>query len=69
MDSTKQKPSDDSGTPSISCSTKTSDEVKKMSTRQYATVIILCYVNLLKYIDRFTIAGKISSIVIIFVAL
>ncbi|XP_032786520.2 protein spinster homolog 1 isoform X2 [Daphnia magna] len=62
LDSTKQKPSDDSGTPSISCPTKTSDEVKKMSTRQYATVIILCYVNLLKYIDRFTIAGILPEV-------
>ncbi|KAK4005358.1 hypothetical protein OUZ56_007071 [Daphnia magna] len=62
LDSTKQKPSDDSGTPSISCPTKTSDEVKKMSTRQNATVIILCGFNLLKYIDRFTIAGILPEI-------
>ena len=30
----------------------------RISTGQWITVIILCYVNLINYMDRFTIAGK-----------
>lgn len=29
-----------------------------MSMREWLTIIILCYVNLINYMDRFTIAGK-----------
>lgn len=28
--------------------------------REWFTVFVLCYVNLINYMDRFTIAGKIS---------
>lgn len=38
-------------------STSSIEEVKQMTRRQKVTVIILCFVNLLKYMDRFTIAG------------
>lgn len=33
-------------------------EIKPMTRRQIATVLILCFVNLLKYTDRFAIAGN-----------
>lgn len=46
----------------LSSSTTSIPEVKQMTKRQLATVITLCFVNLLKYMDRFTIAGKIYSI-------
>lgn len=29
----------------------------KITKRQMATVVILCYVNLINYMDRFTVAG------------
>jgi hypothetical protein len=29
-----------------------------ISVREWLTIIILCYVNLINYMDRFTIAGK-----------
>jgi hypothetical protein len=61
---TKDKPEDQiscepSSSSSItSSSIATAEEVKQiMSRRQLATVLILCFVNLLKYMDRFTIAG------------
>jgi hypothetical protein len=60
---TKDKPEDQiSCEPSSSSSTTsssiaTAEEAKQMSRRQLATVLILCFVNLLKYMDRFTIAG------------
>lgn len=45
----------------INSSSATSiQEVKRMTKRQLATVITLCFVNLLKYMDRFTIAGIVS---------
>ncbi|XP_057372296.1 protein spinster homolog 3-like [Daphnia carinata] len=62
LDSAKQMPSNDGGTSLMFGSLKTHEEVKKMSSRQYATVIILCYVNLLKYIDRFTVAGILPEV-------
>ena len=56
---TKEMPKESSGSSSSSMtsSTTTIEEVKQMSRRQLATVLILCFVNLLKYMDRFTIAG------------
>lgn len=58
----QEKPEDSSSEPSSSSSitsstTTIAEEVKQMSRRQLATVLILCFVNLLKYMDRFTIAG------------
>jgi hypothetical protein len=57
---TKEMPkngSDDEPSSSMTSSTTTIEEVKQMSKRQITTVLILCFVNLLKYMDRFTIAG------------
>ncbi|KAI9560814.1 hypothetical protein GHT06_011766 [Daphnia sinensis] len=47
---------------STSSSATSIEEVKQMTKRQYITVIILCFVNLLKYMDRFTIAGILPEI-------
>ncbi|XP_046461983.1 protein spinster homolog 1-like [Daphnia pulex] len=65
---TKDKPEDQiscepSSSSSITSSSITTvEEVKQMSRRQLATVLILCFVNLLKYMDRFTIAGILPEI-------
>lgn len=32
--------------------------LKDVSLRQWVTIAILCFVNLINYMDRFTIAGK-----------
>lgn len=53
----KDSSSDDEPSSSMTSSTTTIEEVKQMSKRQITTVLILCFVNLLKYMDRFTIAG------------
>lgn len=34
-----------------------SKQSKKLSSRERATLLTLCFINLLKYMDRFTIAG------------
>lgn len=34
------------------------DEPKEVTTSQWITVFILCFVNLINYMDRYTIAGK-----------
>uniref|UniRef100_A0A0P6F5L0 Integral membrane efflux protein efpa n=2 Tax=Daphnia magna TaxID=35525 RepID=A0A0P6F5L0_9CRUS len=47
---------------SMTSSATSIEEVKQMTKRQYMTVIILCFVNLLKYMDRFTIAGILPEI-------
>lgn len=46
-----------SSTRSSSVTTVVIEDVKPLTRRQFATVIILCFINLLKYMDRFTIAG------------
>lgn len=40
-----------------SISTTVVEPAKQMTSRQKATVLVLCFINLLKYMDRFTIAG------------
>lgn len=59
VDGEMTKPTDSNGSSSsVTPSTTTSiHEVNTMTARQYATVISLCFMNLLKYMDRFTIAG------------
>lgn len=34
------------------------DQPKEVTTSQWITVLILCFVNLINYMDRYTIAGK-----------
>lgn len=34
------------------------EESPRMTTSQWVTVLILCFVNLINYMDRYTIAGK-----------
>jgi hypothetical protein len=53
-----------------SSGTSTSDEPRQLSTgrqmtkRQIATVVILCFINLINYMDRMTIAGELRVIII-----
>ena len=57
----KAAPVDSSGPTSSrtsSMTTSVADPAKQMNTRQKATILVLCFINLLKYMDRFTIAGK-----------
>lgn len=42
--------------------TTINEPVKQMTARQKATVLVLCFINLLKYMDRFTIAGTKNSV-------
>ena len=37
---------------------KQEDPPQKIALTQWITIIILCFVNLINYMDRFTIAGK-----------
>lgn len=34
------------------------DDIREVTLMEYFTVGILCFVNLINYMDRFTIAGK-----------
>ena len=53
-----------------SSGTSTSDEPRqlstgrRMTTRQIFTVVILCFINLINYMDRMTIAGEFRVIII-----
>lgn len=38
--------------------TKNTQTLRDIPMRQWLTVVVLCYVNLINYMDRFTIAGK-----------
>ena len=54
-----------SGISTTSSSTGSIDQTKPtMTRRQLFTVIVLCFINLLKYMDRFTIAGTSISALI-----
>lgn len=39
-----------------------SSESRVITKREWITVIVLCYVNLINYMDRFTIPGKIQTV-------
>lgn len=41
----------------------------RISVGEWLTIIILCYVNLINYMDRFTIAGKAPVYISVFIGL
>lgn len=41
--------------------------LKDLKFREWVAVLILCFVNLINYMDRFTIAGEIKSIKKVFI--
>ena len=49
---------DDLGASNTYSNQNSMSELRKITIKEWLTVIILCFVNLINYMDRFTIAGN-----------